>query len=139
MTPARAEDDAFLDVGAGEHRGAGALEREPDLRRAVTVGVGLDDGDDRGERGSEVGGRTTRRRGDRQRSCADGGEIDAGNRRPDRSTSQAEGPTAAGCNSGLGLGLATVTPPLREVLEPRVLLDERQLRRRRSGRCAACR
>ena len=28
-----AQDDAFLDVGAGEHRRARPLEREPDLAR----------------------------------------------------------------------------------------------------------
>ena len=40
------QDDAFLDIGAREHRRAGLLERGSHLRRAVAVGVRFDDGDD---------------------------------------------------------------------------------------------
>ena len=41
-----AEDDALLDVGAGEHCRAGALEGQSDLARTVPIGVGFDDRDD---------------------------------------------------------------------------------------------
>ena len=40
------QDDAFLDVSACEHRRAGLFERGADFRRAMTVGVRFDDGDD---------------------------------------------------------------------------------------------
>ena len=40
------QDDAFLDVGAGEHRRARLLERGPDLRRTMTVRVRFDHRDD---------------------------------------------------------------------------------------------
>ena len=43
------EHDALFDIGARQHRRARLLERERDAWRAVTVGVGLDDGDDRRE------------------------------------------------------------------------------------------
>ena len=51
VMPAVAERHAFLDVRAGQHRRARRLERAADRRRAVTVGVGFDDGDDAGRRG----------------------------------------------------------------------------------------
>ena len=46
--PRAAERNALLDVGAGEHRGARALQGEPHRRRAMAIRVRLDDGDDRG-------------------------------------------------------------------------------------------
>ena len=39
------QDDGFFDVRAREHRGTGVLERARHLRRAMAVGIGLDDGD----------------------------------------------------------------------------------------------
>ena len=53
------KDDALFDVGAGQHRRARLLERERHARRAMAVGVGLDDGDDAGD----VGGRRCECRG----------------------------------------------------------------------------
>ena len=41
-----AKDDAFLDIGAGEHCRTGLLEGGPNFSRAVTVRVCFDDGDD---------------------------------------------------------------------------------------------
>ena len=64
-----AQDDAFLDIGAGEHRGARLLERAADFDRAVPVGVGLDDGDDAGAAGDEGGNRA--------QVVLEGGEVDA--------------------------------------------------------------
>ena len=78
-TPAWRSTIAFLDVGAREHRGAGLLERARHLRRAVPVGVGLDDGDDAGRGpvgGGEIGG-------NRATVAANRVEIDAGDGRPD--------------------------------------------------------
>ena len=43
---APAEHDGLLDVGAREHRRAGALEGPGHRHGAVSVGIGLDDGDD---------------------------------------------------------------------------------------------
>ena len=53
------QGDPLLDVGAGEHRGAFGLERQPDLRGAVAVGVRLDDGDDGRAAGGGAGGKET--------------------------------------------------------------------------------
>ena len=50
-----AKDDRLLDVGAGEDRRAGALERGATSARAVAVGVGLNDGDDLRGSGPEIG------------------------------------------------------------------------------------
>jgi hypothetical protein len=73
------QDDGLFDVRAGEHRGAGILERLRDLRRAVAVRVRLDDGDD-ARRGAR---RRSEKRSDRVEVRADSLEIDPGNRRPD--------------------------------------------------------
>ncbi len=43
-----AKDDALFDIGAGQHGGARAFERKPDVRGPVAVRVCLDDGDDAG-------------------------------------------------------------------------------------------
>ena len=72
-----AQPHAFLDVGAGEHRRAGGLERERDASRAVAVRIGLDDGQDARRRG---GGADQRR--DRAVVVGEGVEIDAGNGGP---------------------------------------------------------
>ncbi len=47
------QHDGFFDVRAREHRGASLLERARHLRRAVAVGVGLDDCDDRQARAGQ--------------------------------------------------------------------------------------
>jgi hypothetical protein len=40
-----AQNDAFLDVRAGEHRRARLFEREADLRRTMAIGIRLDNSD----------------------------------------------------------------------------------------------
>ena len=62
-TPAVRSATRLLDVGAGEQIGAGLLERARHLRRAVPVGVGLDDGDHAGGAGRLLAGEAVRIRG----------------------------------------------------------------------------
>ena len=79
----RPQHDAFLDVGAREHRGARLLERERHRSRAVPVGVRLDDGDDAG--GAAAPGPSARRASARKPAMApvvrlQGGEVDVRDR-----------------------------------------------------------
>ena len=50
------QEDAFLDVGARQHRGPRLLERERHLRRAVPVGIRLDHRHDLGRRNLSADG-----------------------------------------------------------------------------------
>ncbi len=71
------EPNALLDVGAGEHRRTGGLERERSAFRTVAVGIRLDDADDPGRHAARPDIRRHRAVVVRERV-----EIDAGDGRP---------------------------------------------------------
>jgi len=77
--PGRPQGGAFLYIRAGEQVSAGILERSPNLCRAVTVRVRLDDTDDTRRRGRPL---TLQMLADRSIVRLEHLEIDARDRRP---------------------------------------------------------
>ena len=122
VTPAVAQRHAFFDVRAREHRRAGRLERPADGGGAVPVGVGLDDRNDAGRRARRPAVACAS-------SSARIGAQDWPGSRP-RLTVATVGRTRS------SLDVYCLAPsPGREVLESRVLLEEREAHR--AGRAVA--